>query len=100
MNYQEQKQLIQENVVPHLFGKIFITDHAVCVSQTDTMKLFHTLKQELPSGNYFLYRELNLEYIEQVNDNYSTKNYLFNFSLMPYARRHGLVKQLKKMISE
>jgi len=98
--YKEKKQLIQKNIIPHLSGKLFISDHAICLSQTDTMKLFYIMKQELPDNNYFLYNEINQEYIRQVNDNYVIKNYEFNFSIMPYARKHGLVKQLKKMIGK
>lgn len=100
MKYQEHKQLIQVNVIPQLSGKLFISNYAICLSSTDTMKLFYSLKQELPDNNYFLYKELNSDYINQAHENFVVKNYNFDFSLMPYARKHGLVKQLKKMINE
>lgn len=98
--YKKNKQLIQENIIPHLSGKLFISESVIYLSQTDTIKLLHSLKNELPSSNYFLYEEINNEYVKQVHDSYILKNYSFNFSLMPYARRHGLVKQLKKSINK
>lgn len=100
MNKQEHKQLIQENVVPYLSGKLFISDAVICISQTDTMKLLYVLKNELSSDNQFLSDELRQEYIIQAHENFLIKNYGFNFSLMPYANRHGLTKQLRKMINE
>lgn len=100
MNEQEHMQLVQENVVPHLSGKLFIADEVICISQTDTMKLFYTLKYELSSDNQFLCRELKQEYIRQVQENFAVKNFKFNFSLMPYASKHGIIKQLRKMINE
>ena len=100
MNKQEHKQLIQENVVPHLSGKLFISDAVICISQTDTMKLLYTLKNELSNDNQFLHSELKQEYTIQVYENFLKKNHVFNFSLMPYARKHGIEKQLRKMINE
>ena len=100
MNEQEHKQLVQEMVVPHLSGKLFISDAVICISQTDTMKLFYVLKYELSGDNQFLCSELKQEYIKQVEENFAVKNFDFNFSLMPYANKHGLTKQLRKMINE
>lgn len=100
MNEQEHMQLVQKNVVPHLSGKLFITDEVICISQTDTMKLLYTLKNELSNDNQFLCKEIKQEYIRQVEENFALKNYKFNFSLMPYADKHGLEKQLRKMIKE
>lgn len=100
MKYLEHKKLIQEEVMPHLSGKLFISEQAICMSQTDTIKLVNSLKNILHHDNYFLYNELRKYYVHQVCANYEIKNYDFNFSLMPYAKKHGLVKQLRKMIKE
>jgi len=100
MNYQEHKQLIQENIVPHLSGKLFISENVICLSQTDTLKLIRSLKDKLTSDNYFLCEEIRHDYMGQVKKNYDKKNYSFEFSLMPYARKHGLVRQLKKSINQ
>lgn len=100
MKYEEHKKLIQEEIIPHLDGKLFISEQAICMSQTDTIKLVNSLKNILPHDNYFLYDELRKYYAQQICANYETKNYNFNFSLMPYAKKHGLVKQLRKMIKE
>ncbi len=100
MNEQKHRQLVQEMVVPHLSGKLFISDAVICISQTDTMKLLYTLKHELSSNNQFLREELRHDYTIQAHENFLIKNYRFNFSLMPYANRHGIEKQLRKMINE
>lgn len=100
MNEQEHMQLIQGNIVPHLSGKLFITDEVICISQTDTMKLLYILKNELSTDIQFLREELRKEYIIQAHENLLLKNYKFNFSLSPYAIKHGIDKQLRKMINE
>ena len=100
MNELEHMQLVQENVVPHLSGKLFISDEAICISQTDTMKLLNVLKYELSSDNQFLRSELKHEYTIQAYENFLKKNNNFNFSLMPYARKYGIEKQLRKMINK
>ena len=97
MNYQENKKLIQDNIIPHLVGNLIISDQAIYLCQYDAIKLLYSLKKVLPSDRYFLYEDLRQDYIKQRKQYYESLNNEFNFSLSPYARRHGLVKQLKSL---
>lgn len=99
MNYQENKKLIRESVVPLLAGKLFISDNAICICNYDAVKLIYTLKNELPINQEFLFQEMRCEYLKQARENILNGNYCFDFSLTPYAKKHGLVKELKKQIN-
>ena len=99
MNYQENKNLIRENVVPLLTGKLFISNNVICLCNYDTIKLLYTLKNELPISEEIVYQEMRSEYLKQAKENITNGNYCFDFNLTPYAKKHGLVKELKKQIS-
>lgn len=105
MNRNEEKQLIREYAFPCMAGKVQVTEAFFGLSSKDTVSVLYHLKKTLPSEHHIVYDSLHDEYLKQLRNAYhgnltseQRKNsHLFDFNLYPYARKRGLVKELKRL---
>ena len=95
MNRNEEKQLIREYAFPCMAGKVQVTEAFFGLSSKDTVSVLY----------HIVYDGLHDEYLKQLRNAYhgnltseQRKNsHLFDFNLYPYARKRGLVKELKRL---
>ncbi|HIT22641.1 MAG TPA: hypothetical protein IAB56_06735 [Candidatus Scybalousia intestinigallinarum] len=105
MNRNEEKEIIRNYVFPCIVGKVIVTKDFFGICERDTVSLFWHLKRVLPAECFPVFDGLHDDYLNQLRTVYQSKltseqkenPHLYDFNLHSYARKRGLVRELKKL---